>query len=149
MTRAELKKSYAALPLPTTNDESWRFTDLKGFDPESFTAAPGKASRPASMLDLDVAGLAHVGEAGIEIERAPAGVSFEQLAEDHPRLHELVGWDEKFAAHNAAAWKAGLLVRVPKGVEFIGETYDSGVCHMGFCKDLDGNVLILHRRYAD
>jgi catechol 2,3-dioxygenase-like lactoylglutathione lyase family enzyme len=24
---------------------------------------------------------------------------------------------------------------------------DSGVCHMGFVKDLDGNVLILHRRY--
>jgi catechol 2,3-dioxygenase-like lactoylglutathione lyase family enzyme len=25
---------------------------------------------------------------------------------------------------------------------------DSGVCHMGFVKDLDGNTLILHRRYA-
>ena len=25
---------------------------------------------------------------------------------------------------------------------------DSGVCHMGFVKDADGNVLILHRRYA-
>lgn len=25
---------------------------------------------------------------------------------------------------------------------------DSGVCHMGFVRDLDGNVLILHRRYA-
>jgi catechol 2,3-dioxygenase-like lactoylglutathione lyase family enzyme len=35
-----------------------------------------------------------------------------------------------------------------KGVEFIGETYDSSVCHMGFFKDPDGNVVILHRRYA-
>jgi catechol 2,3-dioxygenase-like lactoylglutathione lyase family enzyme len=26
---------------------------------------------------------------------------------------------------------------------------DSGVCHMGFVKDPDGNVLILHRRYAE
>jgi catechol 2,3-dioxygenase-like lactoylglutathione lyase family enzyme len=25
---------------------------------------------------------------------------------------------------------------------------DTGVCLMGFVKDLDGNVLILHRRYA-
>ena len=25
---------------------------------------------------------------------------------------------------------------------------DTGVCHMGFCKDPDGNVVILHRRYA-
>jgi len=28
------------------------------------------------------------------------------------------------------------------------EIDDTGVCHMGFCKDLDGNTLILHRRYA-
>jgi catechol 2,3-dioxygenase-like lactoylglutathione lyase family enzyme len=34
-----------------------------------------------------------------------------------------------------------------KGVEFLGETYDSGVCHMGFFKDPDGNTVILHRRY--
>ena len=33
------------------------------------------------------------------------------------------------------------------GGEVMG-TVDSGVCHMGFVKDLDGNVLILHRRYA-
>jgi catechol 2,3-dioxygenase-like lactoylglutathione lyase family enzyme len=35
-----------------------------------------------------------------------------------------------------------------KGVEFMGETFDSSVCHMGFFKDPDGNVVILHRRYA-
>jgi catechol 2,3-dioxygenase-like lactoylglutathione lyase family enzyme len=33
------------------------------------------------------------------------------------------------------------------GAEVVG-IQDSGVCHMGFCKDLDGNTLILHRRYA-
>ena len=33
------------------------------------------------------------------------------------------------------------------GGEVIG-VEDSGVCHMGFVKDPDGNVLILHRRYA-
>jgi catechol 2,3-dioxygenase-like lactoylglutathione lyase family enzyme len=26
---------------------------------------------------------------------------------------------------------------------------DTGVCHMGFVKDPDGNVIILHRRYAE
>jgi catechol 2,3-dioxygenase-like lactoylglutathione lyase family enzyme len=36
-----------------------------------------------------------------------------------------------------------------KGVEFEGETRDTGVCHMAFFKDPDGNQLILHRRYAD
>jgi catechol 2,3-dioxygenase-like lactoylglutathione lyase family enzyme len=34
-----------------------------------------------------------------------------------------------------------------KGVEFMGETYDSSVCLMGFLKDPDGNTVILHRRY--
>jgi catechol 2,3-dioxygenase-like lactoylglutathione lyase family enzyme len=35
------------------------------------------------------------------------------------------------------------------GVEFdFPEPYDSGVCHMAFFKDPDGNALILHRRYA-
>ena len=67
------------------------------------------------MLEIDAAGIAHVSEAGIEIERAPDGVRFEPLA-DHPRLGELVGWDEKFAAHNAAMWEHGLLVHVPPGV---------------------------------
>jgi catechol 2,3-dioxygenase-like lactoylglutathione lyase family enzyme len=34
-----------------------------------------------------------------------------------------------------------------RGVEFLGETVDTGVCRMGFFYDPDGNVLILHRRY--
>ena len=33
------------------------------------------------------------------------------------------------------------------GAEVVG-IEDTGVCHMGFVKDRDGNVLILHRRYA-
>jgi len=34
------------------------------------------------------------------------------------------------------------------GVEFEGEILDTGVCHMAFFKDPDGNALMLHRRYA-
>ena len=34
------------------------------------------------------------------------------------------------------------------GVPFLGDTVDTGVCRMAFCTDPDGNVLILHRRYA-
>ena len=34
------------------------------------------------------------------------------------------------------------------GVEFYTETYDSGVCHMAFFRDPDGNALCLHHRYA-
>jgi len=35
-----------------------------------------------------------------------------------------------------------------KGVVFAGETMDTGVCHMAFFTDPDGNDLMLHRRYA-
>ncbi|MDQ3067544.1 MAG: VOC family protein [Actinomycetota bacterium] len=34
------------------------------------------------------------------------------------------------------------------GVQFVGDTFDSGVCHMAFFKDPDGNGLMLHHRYA-
>jgi catechol 2,3-dioxygenase-like lactoylglutathione lyase family enzyme len=34
-----------------------------------------------------------------------------------------------------------------KGVEFLGETLDTGVCHMAFFRDPDGNDLMLHSRY--
>jgi Fe-S cluster assembly protein SufD len=116
VARPELLERYRALPLPSTSDEHWRFTNLRGFDPDSFTAAGGAISRPESMLELDVAALAYAGEAGLEIERAPEGVTFTPLPDDHERLHSLVGWEEKFAAHNAALWRHGLLVHVPKGV---------------------------------
>jgi catechol 2,3-dioxygenase-like lactoylglutathione lyase family enzyme len=33
------------------------------------------------------------------------------------------------------------------GGEIMGSV-DTGVCHMGFIKDPDGNTVILHRRYA-
>jgi catechol 2,3-dioxygenase-like lactoylglutathione lyase family enzyme len=53
----------------------------------------------------------------------------------------------------------GMALRVPdvaaaradleaKGVVFDGETRDTGVCHMAFFHDPDGNLLMLHRRYA-
>jgi catechol 2,3-dioxygenase-like lactoylglutathione lyase family enzyme len=35
-----------------------------------------------------------------------------------------------------------------RGVVFFGETLDTGVCHMAFFTDLDGNDLMLHHRYT-
>jgi catechol 2,3-dioxygenase-like lactoylglutathione lyase family enzyme len=35
-----------------------------------------------------------------------------------------------------------------RGVSFAGATLDTGVCHMAFFNDPDGNALMLHRRYA-
>lgn len=57
-----------------------------------------------------------------------------------------------------AASPAGLALRVhdvdavrteleAKGVEFDGETIQTGVCRMAFFTDPDGNALLLHRRF--
>jgi catechol 2,3-dioxygenase-like lactoylglutathione lyase family enzyme len=35
-----------------------------------------------------------------------------------------------------------------RGVAFEGDILDTGVCHMAFFTDPDGNQLMLHRRYA-
>jgi predicted enzyme related to lactoylglutathione lyase len=35
-----------------------------------------------------------------------------------------------------------------KGVQFDGETFDTGVCHIANFADPDGNPLSLHKRYA-
>ena len=115
MSRTDALAAYEKLPLPDTTEEHWRFTDLRGFDPDSFEGAA--SAEIETMLDLDVAGYATVTADGIDIEKAPEGITFEPLTDDCERLYELIGWDEKFAAHNAARWKHGLLVVVPKGVE--------------------------------
>jgi predicted enzyme related to lactoylglutathione lyase len=35
-----------------------------------------------------------------------------------------------------------------KGVKFLGDTLDTGVCHMAPFEDSEGNTLLLHHRYA-
>ena len=35
-----------------------------------------------------------------------------------------------------------------RGVTFARDTFDTGVCHMAFFTDPDGNALMLHHRYA-
>jgi catechol 2,3-dioxygenase-like lactoylglutathione lyase family enzyme len=50
-----------------------------------------------------------------------------------------------FHVEDVAAARAELEA---KGVEFLGETFDTGVCHMAFFNDPDGNDLMLHHRYS-
>jgi Fe-S cluster assembly protein SufD len=115
LTRDEAAKRFEELPLPTTADEHWRFTDLRGFDPSSLPANGHVQGQSLAMLDLDVAGRAVVTETGIEILSAPEGVTFEPLPADYPA--EIVPDDDRFAVENLSRWQHGLLVHVPKGVE--------------------------------
>ena len=117
MTRELALERYNELPLPSTTDEHWRFTDLRDFDPESYAVDGAEAKSVAdSMLEIDAAGVADATEGGIEIVSAPEGITFAPLV-DHERLGTLVGPEDKLTAHNAAVWQHGLLVHVPAGVE--------------------------------
>jgi catechol 2,3-dioxygenase-like lactoylglutathione lyase family enzyme len=68
-------------------------------------------------------------------------------------------WEPEREGLTFVANEAGVALRVPdvataraeleaRGVEFIADTLDSGVCHFAAFRDPEGNVLILHRRYA-
>jgi catechol 2,3-dioxygenase-like lactoylglutathione lyase family enzyme len=63
------------------------------------------------------------------------GMTFSPQKNAHPALH----------VDDVAAARADL---EGKGVVFAGETLDTGVCHMAFFSDPDGNDLMLHHRYA-
>ncbi len=115
--RTELLERYRSLALPTTRDEHWRFTNLEGFDPDAWTAEASAAAAVPSMLDLDVAATATIDEAGVHVSRTVDGIAFEPLRDDNPLIGSLVKPDDKFRAHNAAAWQHGLLVHVPAGTE--------------------------------
>jgi catechol 2,3-dioxygenase-like lactoylglutathione lyase family enzyme len=64
------------------------------------------------------------------------GMEFIASRNAHPALHV----DDVAAARKELE---------AKGVEFIGEILDTGVCHMALFQDPDGNDLMLHHRYAD
>ena len=63
------------------------------------------------------------------------GMEFVPQKNAHPALH----------VDDVAAARADL---EGKGVEFAGDILDTGVCHMAFFTDPDGNDLMLHHRYA-
>jgi Fe-S cluster assembly protein SufD len=103
--REAARERYDVLPVPTNREEAWRFTNLRGFDPDAY-----ELQQPELALN--------------EAE-APEGVWFGSIAravEEVPELVErhygsVVSDDEKFAAGNAAAWRDGVFLHVPAGVE--------------------------------
>ncbi len=68
-------------------------------------------------------------------EPAKMGFEFQPQKNAHPAIH----------VEDVAATRKELEA---KGVEFRGDTFDTGVCHMALFTDPDGNDLMLHHRYA-
>ncbi len=110
-----------------------------------FASVPTRDPQRAFGWYRDVLGLPPDRRGNLEVETPNVTLAF---------------WNPEADGEEFVANVAGLALRVADvaaaraeleahGVEFKGETYDSGVCHMAFFEDPDGNTLILHRRYAD
>jgi catechol 2,3-dioxygenase-like lactoylglutathione lyase family enzyme len=108
-----------------------------------FISVPTRDAARAVAFYRDVLGLPESEYADGEVEATNVTLSF---------------WNPEEEGEPFQPSTAGIALRVPDveaafrqletaGVDVIG-IEDTGVCHMGFCKDPDGNVLILHRRYA-
>jgi catechol 2,3-dioxygenase-like lactoylglutathione lyase family enzyme len=108
-----------------------------------FVSVPTRDVAAAVAWYRDVLGLPESAYTDGEVEAANVTLSF---------------WNPEADGEPFVANTAGVGLRVPDvhaaveqaraaGAEVIG-VEDSGVCHMGFVKDPDGNVVILHRRYA-
>ena len=109
-----------------------------------FITIPTRDVKRSVEFYRDVLGIPESEHKGAEVEAPNVTLSF---------------WNPEEQGIEFKSNEAGFAIRVAdvaaarkeleeKGVEFMGDTFDSSVCHMGFFKDPDGNVVILHRRYA-
>lgn len=109
-----------------------------------FIAIPTRDIARATAWYRDVLGLPESQVSDGEVETPNVTLSF---------------WQPEIEGLPFTPYEAGFGIRVAdvpaaraeleaKGVEFIAQTWDSGVCHFAAFRDPDGNTIILHRRYA-
>jgi catechol 2,3-dioxygenase-like lactoylglutathione lyase family enzyme len=108
-----------------------------------FVSVPTRDSARAVAWYRDVLGLSESEFAGGEVETPNLTLSFWLPTEQG---EPFVANENGIALRVADVQVAVDEVRAAGG-DVLG-VVDSGVCHMGFVKDPDGNVVILHRRYA-
>jgi catechol 2,3-dioxygenase-like lactoylglutathione lyase family enzyme len=109
-----------------------------------FVSVPTRDVAAAVAWYEEMLGLRRSAVAPAEVEAPNVTLSFwNPASEDLPFAANEAGVALRVADVDAA--RAELEAR---GVEFIARTWDSGTCRFAAFRDPDGNVLILHRRYA-
>src|SRR4249920_2658818 len=110
-----------------------------------FIAIPTRDTSRAIAWYRDVLALPESDVTEGELETPNVTLSFwEPEREGLPFVPNEAGFGVRVA--DVAAARAELEA---KGVEFIADTWDSGVCHFAAFRDPDGNAVVLHRRYAE
>jgi len=108
-----------------------------------FVTLPTRDVPRAVAFYRDVLGLPESEYTGAEVETPNVTFSFwNPEADGEPFVANEAGIGMRVPDVHAAVEEARAAGAAVVGIE------DTGVCHMGFVKDPDGNVLILHRRYA-
>ena len=109
-----------------------------------FISIPTRDAARATAWYSDALGLPASNVTDGELETPNVTLSFwEPERDDLPFVPNRAGFAIRVSDVSAA--RAELEA---KGVDFIAETWDSGVCHFAAFRDPDGNTIILHRRYA-
>jgi catechol 2,3-dioxygenase-like lactoylglutathione lyase family enzyme len=114
--------------IPTQDIEAARafYTDVLGLEPSSVWQRPGE---PAVGAEFET------GTVTLALVNCP-GLGIPFAANPAPLALQV---------SDVAAARAELESR---GVQFVADDIDSGVCHMANFKDPDGNAIMLHHRYA-
>ena len=116
---------FVSIPAKDLQQSRDFYADVLGLEPSSVWQRPGTDAVGAEF-ETGTVTLALLNCAGLGIPFHAAAVPIALQVDD------------------VAAARAALEA---KGVVF-DETIDSGVCHMAHFRDPDGNVLMLHHRYA-
>ena len=108
-----------------------------------FVTVPTRDVNRAMAFYTDVLGLPRSEYADGEVEAPNVTLSFwSPERDDEEFVPNAAGIAFRVADVDAAVEEARAA-----GAEVVG-VEDTGVCHMGFVNDPDGNTVILHRRYA-
>jgi len=108
-----------------------------------FISVPTRDAARAVAWYRDVLGLPASEYTALEVETTNVTLSFWLPEEQGERFVP----NENGIALRVADVSAAVEEVRSGGGEVVG-IEDTGVCHMGYVKDPDGNVVILHRRYA-
>jgi Fe-S cluster assembly protein SufD len=102
--RAAAREVNESLPVPSNREEAWRYTNLRGFDPDAAAVEPLALTLTGEVPD------------GVRFQSLAAAVAeCPDLLERH--LGSVVADSEKFAAANQADWQDGVFLHVAPGVQ--------------------------------
>jgi catechol 2,3-dioxygenase-like lactoylglutathione lyase family enzyme len=127
-TPASIITGVDFVSVPTKDFEAARafYADVLGLEPSKVWGRPGQEPMGAEF-ETGTVTLALLNNSRLGLDFSPNGAPIEFHVDD---------------------FEAARAELESRGVQFQGDTLDSGVCFQAFFTDPDGNALAIHHRYA-